>query len=949
MSVGSSWRERKRQLWDLIRLNTPNENDEGQAVDTLFLRSESAHEKVRLSKLNGLRFTNRDLSNFGALAHGPFGSVDMVRCKLDNKLYVRKSVEKRVVTRNPSQCYPFHERDILKAATSLNSPWAPHLLCTFQTHTHFCYVMDFAEGGSLGDLLETSGQIPEADLKWWLPQMVVAIHWCHSQGFCHRDIKPSNFVVASNGHLLLIDFASSARLLPPDSEGVQLIPKESCLVLCGTCDYISPEILAMQEDALVALDDEEEIFVPRGEGGYGRETDWWSLGATVYELVYGVAPFFARDIRGTYDLIINHERKLRFPSSSVSPGCVSFIAGLLKTATRRLGRRSVDEVTNHKFLSDVKWSRLHQTVQPSNLQLPQFEYDLPAHSIAEDDDDESFSKGYAFSAFFNSSVSSNGMDPPTTNLAFARPPSPPPQIPEADGAVPAHLVQYIGFTWGPKIDAFDHPLHTPASPPHPSSLQTPLPASKQPLPSTGVHPSVTGVHSAPPQTTGQRPLSAMVTPIRPSSMHGMNHPPSTIRRTAGGTARKAGSTRPVSDAEALRQMGDCVRASARKRLSHHAGRTPGPGSSGAMSSGVKRRASWVRMTLDFENIEHSHGGVGNEKDKGKAGKGSAGAKVAFKPSGGEGSSDEDAGLRIFVKDRVPRPATGHPRRGSSGGSLRGLKAPLGGDMDDYDDQSTGGLLFGTVMQNDDEHTSTTDGVPASPSPSPRPLSAMSRPASSLSRRGNTPFMPSSASISTGGLAMHGNLSSSNVNQHRPLSFHRASASTSSGTQSVPSSAKLPTQEPVSIFKPAPSGSVASRSTSRSVSTPSGQAPIVFRSNSGAVARVLTDEPDADATPKAKLPPSSARLVFMPNVPSLSQERQSRKEELVKDGGRREATDGSAVASGQEHPPAAMADDITRKPSTDPNFAQMEERLRLMMKDIEQAEGGLRSVKARLDN
>ena len=48
--------------------------------------------------------------------------------------------------------------------------------------------MGFAEGGSLGDLLETSGQISEIDLKWWLPQMVVAIHWCHSQGFCHRYV-----------------------------------------------------------------------------------------------------------------------------------------------------------------------------------------------------------------------------------------------------------------------------------------------------------------------------------------------------------------------------------------------------------------------------------------------------------------------------------------------------------------------------------------------------------------------------------------------------------------------------------------------------------------------------------------------------------------------------------------------------------------------------------------
>jgi serine/threonine protein kinase len=63
----------------------------------------------------------------------------------------------------------------------------------------------------------------------------------------------------------------------------------------------------MQEAALVALDQEEEIYVPEGEGGYGRETDWWSLGATVYELVYGIAPFFANDISGTYELIMNHE------------------------------------------------------------------------------------------------------------------------------------------------------------------------------------------------------------------------------------------------------------------------------------------------------------------------------------------------------------------------------------------------------------------------------------------------------------------------------------------------------------------------------------------------------------------------------------------------------------------------------------------------------------------
>jgi hypothetical protein len=42
-------------------------------------------------------------------------------------------------------------------------------------------------------------------------------------------------------------------------------------------------------------------------GGYGRETDWWSLGAMLYEMAYGVAPFFANDIRQTYLMIMDHD------------------------------------------------------------------------------------------------------------------------------------------------------------------------------------------------------------------------------------------------------------------------------------------------------------------------------------------------------------------------------------------------------------------------------------------------------------------------------------------------------------------------------------------------------------------------------------------------------------------------------------------------------------------
>jgi serine/threonine protein kinase len=88
------------------------------------------------------------------------------------------------------QCSPKLERDILVKALMTNSFWAPHLLCAFQTETALKFVMEYADGGNLWDVIESSpeGKISEQDLKWWTPQMVSAIDWCHSQGFVHRYV-----------------------------------------------------------------------------------------------------------------------------------------------------------------------------------------------------------------------------------------------------------------------------------------------------------------------------------------------------------------------------------------------------------------------------------------------------------------------------------------------------------------------------------------------------------------------------------------------------------------------------------------------------------------------------------------------------------------------------------------------------------------------------------------
>jgi serine/threonine protein kinase len=67
--------------------------------------------------------------------------------------------------------------------------------------------MDYAQGGTLWDVLESSphdGRIPESDIKWWAPQIISAIHWCHSQGFAHRYVIHNMRFTPVSLHLLLL-------------------------------------------------------------------------------------------------------------------------------------------------------------------------------------------------------------------------------------------------------------------------------------------------------------------------------------------------------------------------------------------------------------------------------------------------------------------------------------------------------------------------------------------------------------------------------------------------------------------------------------------------------------------------------------------------------------------------------------------------------------------------
>ncbi|CAG4984066.1 unnamed protein product [Parnassius apollo] len=200
------------------------------------------------------------------LGKGKFGNVYLAREKESHYVVALKVLFKSQIHDSGIEHQVRREAEI---QCRLRHPNILRMYGYFHDEKRIYFILEYAKHGALYTLLKQHKRFDEKTAAICVRDLTKALIYCHSKKVIHRDIKPENLLIGDNYELKMADFGWSVHS-----------PSSRRMTLCGTLDYLSPEMIEGKP--------------------HNYAVDIWSLGVLCYELLVGLPPF---DAKGHYQTL----------------------------------------------------------------------------------------------------------------------------------------------------------------------------------------------------------------------------------------------------------------------------------------------------------------------------------------------------------------------------------------------------------------------------------------------------------------------------------------------------------------------------------------------------------------------------------------------------------------------------------------------------------------------
>ena len=225
---------------------------------------------LRPSPLLSCTLTLSDFDIGRPLGRGKYGRVFLARHRSSSFICALKMLSLEQLYRQ--ECDHQLRREI-EIQSHLRHRHVLRLYQYFFDRKSVFLVLEYAPLGELYKHLRKAGAFSEQRTARYIGQLASALLYCHSKHVIHRDIKPENLLLSLDDHLKVSDFGWSVHA-----------PTDRRLTMCGTLDYLPPEMVERRS--------------------HDHRADLWCVGVLMYEFLYGRPPFEAKEVHDTRNRIV---------------------------------------------------------------------------------------------------------------------------------------------------------------------------------------------------------------------------------------------------------------------------------------------------------------------------------------------------------------------------------------------------------------------------------------------------------------------------------------------------------------------------------------------------------------------------------------------------------------------------------------------------------------------